>query len=243
MTKKEVIEEFTSIKGVGDAKAERLYTNGFNSMEKLKKATFEDLKKITGITEKNAKDILGQLKEVEKKEPIKGKPKTEDKPKETKKESKEKEVSKKKEEVEIIEEVEEIYKAKKKPELDKELKEKLLIRKQIKDRTPEFLREEWFRYKRIPDNWRRPDGLQSKMRKNLKYRPSKVRVGFKGPKKVRGLHSSGFEEVLIHNVSDLENVEPKKQAVRIGGTVGTKKRLEIAKKAEERDIRVLNMKV
>lgn len=243
MTKKEVIKEFTSIKGVGDAKAELLYTNGFNSMEKLKKATFEDLKKITGITEKNAKDILGQLEEVEKKEPIKGKPKTEDKPKETKKESKEKEVSKKKEDVEIIEEVEEIYKAKKKPELNKELKEKLLVRKRIKDRTPEFLREEWFRYKRIPDNWRRPDGLTSKMRKNLKYRPSKVRVGFKGPKKVRGLHSSGFEEVLIYNVLDLENVDPKKQAVRIGGTVGTKKRLGIAKKAEELDIRVLNMKV
>lgn len=238
MAKKEVIKEFTSLKGIGVAKAELIYANGFDSMEKLKESTVEDLKKTKGITEKNAKDILSQLKDVDKKELKKVKTKTEVKPKETKKE-----VSKKKEEIEIVEEVEEIYKVKKKPEVSKERKEKLLIRKQIKGRTPEFLREEWFRYKRIPKNWRRPDGLTSKMRKNLKYRPSKVRVGFRGPKVVRGSHSSGFEEVMVYNVTDLENVDPKKHAVRIGGTVGTKKRLEIAKKAEELDIRILNMKV
>ena len=81
------------------------------------------------------------------------------------------------------------------------------------------------------------------MRINLKYRPSKVRVGFRGPKEVRGLHPSGFEEVMAYNVADLEGVDPKKQAVRIGSTVGTKKRLKIAKRAEELEIRILNMKV
>ena len=108
-----------------------------------------------------------------------------------------------------------------------------MIRKQIKKRKPEFLREEWFRYKRIPKNWRRPDGITSKMRINLKYRPSKVRVGFRSPREVRGLHSSGFEEVMIHNVAELDGVDSKKQAVRISGTVGTKKRLEISEKAKE----------
>jgi len=121
------------------------------------------------------------------------------------------------------------------------LKEKLQTRKNIKKRTPEFLREEWFRYKRIPKNWRRPDGITSKMRINLKYRPSKVRVGFRGPKEVRGLHSSGFEEVIVYNVHDLEGVNSKTQAARIGGTVGTKKRIAIEKKAEELDVRILNM--
>jgi large subunit ribosomal protein L32e len=80
------------------------------------------------------------------------------------------------------------------------------------------------------------------MRINLKYRPSKVRVGFRGPKEVRGLHSSGFEEVMIYNVSDLKNINPEKQAARISSTVGTKKRLDIEKKAEELEIRILNMR-
>ncbi|KYK23632.1 50S ribosomal protein L32 [Thermoplasmatales archaeon SG8-52-2] len=133
------------------------------------------------------------------------------------------------------------YKVKKKAKLSKETKRSLSIRRKIKSRTPEFLREEWFRYKRISKNWRRPDGISSKMRRNFKYRPSKVRVGFRGPKDARGLHSSGFEEVIVYNVNDLEGIDPKRQAARIGGSVGTKKRLDIEKKANELDVRILNL--
>jgi large subunit ribosomal protein L32e len=242
MAKGDVVKEFTLLKGVGKAKAELLRNNGFDSIEKLRNATVEDLVKVNGISEKNAKDILNQLKDKRKEKPKKRKEKAEIKVKETKEEIKEKKV-KETEEVEIVEESEEKYKVKKKPDLSKEQKEKLLVRKQIKKRTPEFVREEWFRYKRIPKSWRRPDGISSKMRINLEYRPSKARVGFRGPKEVRGLHPSGFEEVMAYNVADLESVDPKKQAVRIGSTVGTKKRLEIAKRAEELEIRILNMKV
>jgi len=238
MTKESVIKEFTALKGVGQAKAELLYTSGFTSMEKLKKATAKELQAIKGITEKNANDILNQVNQSEKKETKPSKEKQKATP------VKESSVKKEEEVVEIVdEEQEEEYKAKKKPKLDAKQKEKLQVRKQIKKRTPTFLREEWFRYKRIPRNWRRPDGITSKMRINLNYRPSKVRVGFRGPKEVRGLHASGFEEVMIYNVADLEKINPDKQAARIGGTVGTKKRLEIAKKAEELEIRILNMKV
>jgi large subunit ribosomal protein L32e len=261
MAKQDVIKQFTALKGVGKAKAELLYDNGLDSLVKLKKASVKELTKLKGINEAFAKEILGQLKDKEpttKASPKKkatAKPKAEKKPakkkkapakKETPAETEEKKPSPKKEEkqeeeVEIVEGEEEKYKVKKKPELSKELKEKLQTRKNIKKRTPEFLREEWFRYKRIPKNWRRPDGITSKMRINLKYRPSKVRVGFRGPKEVRGLHSSGFEEIIVYNIHDLEEVNPKTQAARIGSTVGTKKRIEIEKKAEELDVRILNM--
>ena len=133
------------------------------------------------------------------------------------------------------------YKVKKKPKLSKQIEDRLKLRREIKKRKPKFLREEWFRYKRIPKNWRRPDGISSKMRINLKYRPSKVRVGFRVPKDVRGFHSSGFQEVIVYNIYDLEGIDPKKQAVRIGGSVGTKKRIDIEKKAEELDVRILNI--
>jgi len=175
--------------------------------------------------------------------PAKKKPTT-TKPKTTttaKKPASKKATPEKTEEQPVEEKTKEEYIAKKKPELSKELKEQLQKRKQIKKRTPDFIREEWFRYKRIPHNWRRPDGITSKMRKNLKYRPSKVRIGFRGPRGARGLHSSGFEEILVYNVNDIGKINPKTQAARIGGTVGTKKRIEIEKKAEELDIRILNM--
>jgi large subunit ribosomal protein L32e len=236
MTKEAVLKEFEALKGVGKAKAKLLYDNGFDSMDNLKKAKLKDLTKLKGITEKNAKEILGQLKE-KKEKPAK-------KTKELKEEKKDTEETNEKKihDVEIVEEKKGVYKPKIKPQLDNKQKEQLVIRRQIKKRTPHFLRDEGFRYKRIPKNWRRPTGYTSKLRINLKYRPSKVRVGFRAPKIVRGLHPSGFEEVMIHTVKELETINPKKQAVRIGGTVGTKKRLDIAKRAGELDIRVLNMR-
>jgi len=251
MAKEDVIKEFLSLNSVGKAKAELIYNSGFDSLEKLGKASVEDLVQIKGINEKFANNIKDQLKneagttsEKNSEKPQSKQEKTVEKKgaSETKtKEEKPKTVRKEKKDIEIIEEEEEgAYRVKKKPDLGKELKEKLLIRKKIKKRTPDFIREEWFRYKRIPRNWRRPDGITSKMRINLKYRPNKVRVGYRGPKETRGLHSSGFEEVAVYNVKDIENVDPKTQAARIGSTVGTKKRSEIEKKAEELDVRVLN---
>ena len=244
MAKADIVKEFTKIKGVGKAKAELLYDKGYDSIDKLKKATVKDLTKVEGITDTIAKNIKAEFKaEAKEKAPSKKadtkaketKPKTEPKPK---KKPKKKEV---KEEKEEEKEPKEEYKAKKKPKLSKEQKERLKLRKEIKGRTPEFLREEWFRYKRVPRNWRRPDGITSKMRINLKYRPSKVRVGFRGPKETRGLHSSGFEEIIVYNANDLEAVNPETQAARIGSSVGTKKRMDIEKKAKELDIRVLNL--
>jgi len=236
MTKETTLKEFEALKGVGKAKAKTLYDNGFDSLEKLKKAKVKNLAKLKGITEKNAKEILAQLKE-KKEKPVKKTPEKKEE-KAPAEEPKEKKV----EDVEIVEEKKGIYKPKIKPQLTENQKGQLVIRRQIKKRTPYFLRDEGFRYKRIPKNWRRPTGFTSKLRINLKYRPSKVRVGFRAPKMVRGLHASGFQEVLIHTVKELSAIDPKKQAVRIGGTVGTKKRLVIAKKAGELDIRILNMK-
>jgi large subunit ribosomal protein L32e len=46
--------------------------------------------------------------------------------------------------------------------------------------------------------------------------------------------------VLVHNPSQLEKVDAKTQAVRVGGSVGYKKRLVIEKRADELGIRVLN---
>lgn len=231
MTKEAVLKEFEALKGVGKAKAKLLYDNGYDSLEKLKKAKIKDLTKLKGVSEKNAKEIIDQLK-VKKEKPVK---KTDEKTEQAE------QPEKKEEAVEIVEQQKGAYHPKIKPQLNEQQKEQLVIRRQIKKRTPHFLRDEGFRYKRIPKNWRRPTGYTSKLRINLKYRPSKVRVGFRAPKIVRGLHASGFEEVMVHTVKELDTIDPKKQAVRIGGTVGTKKRLDIAKRADELAIRVLNM--
>ncbi len=132
------------------------------------------------------------------------------------------------------------YTPKAKPVLDDETVDALAKRAVISGRRPAFKRQEWFRYSKLGDEWRRPKGIHSKMKRGLKRRPPMVEIGYRGPVKARGLHPSGFEEVLVYNVSGLEQLDPTRQAIRIGGTVGTKKRIQIEDRADELGLRVLN---
>ncbi|MDW5563332.1 MAG: 50S ribosomal protein L32e [Methanomassiliicoccus sp.] len=132
------------------------------------------------------------------------------------------------------------YVAKKKPVLDDETKKLLALRYEMSHDRIAFLRQEWFRFPRLGEKWRKPRGMHSKMRRHIQYRPNVVSIGYRGPAKVRGLHPSGFEEVMVWNPDQLEKVDPKVQAVRVGGSVGFKKRQAIEQKADELGIRVLN---
>jgi large subunit ribosomal protein L32e len=127
-----------------------------------------------------------------------------------------------------------------KPELDAKTKELLAKRAEIGSRRPEFKRQEWFRFQRLGETWRKPRGIHSKMRRHYGYRPPIVSIGYRGPKDVRDYHPSGFREVRVHTVAELDAVDPKKEAVRVGGTVGYKKRVAIEKRADELGIRILN---
>jgi large subunit ribosomal protein L32e len=141
-------------------------------------------------------------------------------------------------EAEVVEKGE--YIAKIKPVLSAEVKAMLKKRAEVSGRRPEFRRQEWFRYAKLGIKWRKPRGMHSKMRRHYKYRPTIVSIGFRGPALVRGLASSGFQEVLVYNPSNLDAIDPKIQAARIGGTVGGKKRATIIEKADQLKIRVLN---
>ena len=113
-------------------------------------------------------------------------------------------------------------------------------RQRIKNKKPKFRAEESWRYKRVKEKWRKARGIDSKMRRKVKGWPRSPTVGYRGPKKARYLHPSGFVEVLVHNVDDLEKIDPKTQAIRIAHTVGTKKRIEISARAEEKGVHILN---
>lgn len=141
---------------------------------------------------------------------------------------------------EVEEEEEPAFEAKAKPEVPEELRRLLRLRERKDKSRPAFRRQEWFRYARLGTAWRRPQGHHSKLRRGFRYRINRVSVGYRGPAAVRGLHPSGFREVLVHNVRDLERIDAKTQAARIAHGVGSRKRSEIETAAAERGIRVLN---
>jgi len=116
----------------------------------------------------------------------------------------------------------------------------LQLRTRLKSKKPKFRRQESWRYKRVSQVWRRPDGVDSKMRRKIKGWPKSAEIGYRGPRKARYLHPSGYEEILVRNVDDLAKVDPKIQAIRIAHTVGMRKRAEISLRAGERHIYIVN---
>lgn len=123
-------------------------------------------------------------------------------------------------------------------------KEKLEAREQVSKGRPDFIRPESWRYKRLETSWRKPKGVDNHQRKQKsRGRPGLVKVGYGGPKESRGLHPSGYTDNLVYNVNDLEKLNPKTDGVRLGHSVGTKKRTAILEKAIEKKFKVFNARV
>jgi large subunit ribosomal protein L32e len=218
------VKTLKDLKGLNDKNVEELSSIGISSVEELSAAINDDakvkevIKTLTGVGPKTVKGWKDQLAGV-------------DASAEPKKEAV------------VVEASDKTYTVKAKPELDDVTADALAKRAMISGRRPAFKRQEWYRYSKLGENWRKPKGIHSKMKRCLKRRPPMVDIGFRGPVAARDLHPSGFEEVLVYNVDGLEGIDPKKQAVRIGGTVGTKKRMAIEDRADELGIRVLNRMV
>ncbi len=104
-----------------------------------------------------------------------------------------------------------------------------------------FLRRTWSRYSKLGKRrkkkqvWRRPTGRDNKMREKRKGYPCVVSVGYKKDGKMVGT-IEGKKPVIIENIKGLENV--KKNELVIFGSVGKKKKMEIAKKAKQMKIQI-----
>jgi len=126
--------------------------------------------------------------------------------------------------------------------MDLNTKQRLMkVRELKKNQKPSFVRVESWRHKMVKPSWRKARGIDSKTRRKTKNGVVSPDTGFQGPKKVRDLHPSGLEDILVFKIEDLKDLSPKKHAIRISRKIGTKKKLEIIEVARERNFRILNM--
>ncbi len=118
----------------------------------------------------------------------------------------------------------------------------LELRRAMKKKKPDFVREDSHKRKKLGIEWRKPKGVHSKMRHGFGGRSKCVSSGYRSPVSVRGLDRSGLKIIFVSNLNDLDNIDKKKEGIIISASVGKKKRLDLLKKALENSIKVLNFK-
>jgi len=87
------------------------------------------------------------------------------------------------------------------------------------------------------DKWRKPHGIDLDKGLQHGFRP---KIGYGRACEIRDIHPSGYIDVLVCNINDLEKIKPKTEAARFSRTIGKRKRNELMKKANEKGIWVLN---
>ncbi len=128
----------------------------------------------------------------------------------------------------------------KKPQLQRKA---LQLRAHARNKKPAFLRPESWRDSKFSLSWRRPRGLDNKVRRKIKGWPASPNTGYKGPNIARGLHPSGYREVIVYNAEAVAAVDFNTQAIRIAHTVGKKKRALIIAEAKRLNVKILNVRI
>ena len=103
-----------------------------------------------------------------------------------------------------------------------------------------FRRQNWFRFKRLGEKWRKPRGRDSRQRVRAGGKSRRPSIGYRVPNKIRDLHPSGLAEVMVQRPVDLAKMNASQEAARIAASVGMRTREQILIKAKELRIKVLN---
>merc|ERR1712066_848981 len=112
----------------------------------------------------------------------------------------------------------------------------------VKKRTKKFTRHQSDRYDKVKRNWRKPKGIDNRVRRKFKGMYKMPNIGYGSSSVTRHMMPSGFKKVLIHNVKELEvlMMSNKTYAAEIARGVSAKNRKTLIERAAQLAIRVTN---
>ncbi|KMZ63201.1 60S ribosomal protein L32-1 [Zostera marina] len=118
----------------------------------------------------------------------------------------------------------------------------LLTKRIVKKRVKKFKRPHSDRYICVKESWRRPKGIDSRVRRKFKGVTLMPNIGYGSDKKTRHFLPNKFRKFVVHNVNDLEllMMHNRTYCAEIAHDVSTRKRRDIVDRAAQLDIVVTN---
>merc|ERR1712194_768638 len=115
-------------------------------------------------------------------------------------------------------------------------------RKIVKKRVKKFPRFQADRFKRMNQAWRKPRGIDGRVRRKFKGSTIIPNIGYGSDKQTRHRLRNGFYKFLVRTTTDLEMLlmHNEKYAVEIAHNIGAKKRKEIVERADQLRLFVTN---
>merc|ERR1712072_96097 len=112
----------------------------------------------------------------------------------------------------------------------------------VKKRTKKFTRHQSDRYSGLKANWRKPKGIDNRVRRRFKGQFVMPSIGFGYNTKTRDMRPDGFKKFLIQNVADLDMLlmHNRVYAAEVAHNVSSRKRADIVQRAAQLNIKLTN---
>eukprot|EP01115_Flamella_aegyptia_P002298 TRINITY_DN136313_c0_g1_i1.p1 TRINITY_DN136313_c0_g1~~TRINITY_DN136313_c0_g1_i1.p1 ORF type:complete len:134 (-),score=63.73 TRINITY_DN136313_c0_g1_i1:46-447(-) len=94
----------------------------------------------------------------------------------------------------------------------------------------------------VNSSWRKPRGIDNRVRRKFKGSRPMPKVGYRNPVATRYMRKDGFYTFVVNNVQELELLlmQNRKYAAEIAHNVSAKNRKVIVERARQLDIKVTN---
>ncbi|KAK0722542.1 putative DnaJ protein like protein xdj1 [Lasiosphaeria miniovina] len=114
----------------------------------------------------------------------------------------------------------------------------------VKKRTKRFMRHQSDRFKCLDASWRKPKGIDNRVRRRFKGTLAMPSIGYGSNKKTRHMMPSGHKAFVVSNVRDVDLLlmHNKTFAAEIAHNVSSRKRIDIIARAKQLSVKVTNPK-
>ncbi|KAK1932676.1 putative 60S ribosomal protein L32 [Babesia divergens] len=112
----------------------------------------------------------------------------------------------------------------------------------VHKRTKKFRRFQSDRFKRVKENWRKPKGIDCRVRRRFKGTVLTPKIGYGTDKKTRNRLPSGYYKVVVNTPDEIDVLlmHQKTHVAEIGHSVSARKRRVILDRAKKLGIKVTN---